>query len=99
MTFGLSYFIVRTESVLNNEQNKNILKGFFSSSLLNSVEKHTKIFFHKNTEDYSSAGRTFYISLSLIFANMFSSYDHPLNLSSSLINLKRRIAIVLPGDF
>lgn len=85
--------------MLNNEQNKNILKGFFSSSLLNSVEKHTKIFFHKNTEDYSSAGRTFYISLSLIFANMFSSYDHPLNLSSSLINLKRRIAIVLPGDF
>lgn len=83
--------------MLKNEQNKNILKEFFSSSLFNSIDKHTKVFFHKNTTAVPDTLYTF--SLSLKFANMFTSYDHPLNLSSSLINLKRRIAIMLLGDF
>lgn len=85
-------WIGRTEAVLNNVENKKILKGsfFFSPWLFNSIEKCTKILFHENTEHYSSARHTLYISLSLKFANVFTSYDHPLNLSSSLINLKKK---------
>lgn len=90
----------------NNVLNKTILKesvfvrggGGGDLCLFNLLSNALKSSFRENTEHHSSAGRTSDVSLSLIFANMFTSYDHPLYLSSSLVNLKRRIT-VLADDF